>query len=60
MLLPMEDDGSVSGTEGSSGRVLLSYSVEEGPGPTEQGVLLITVQTEVHVAAYTTATKLNW
>lgn len=56
----MEDDGSVSGTEGSSGRVLLSYSVEEGPGPTEQGVLLITVQTEVHVAAYTTATKLNW
>lgn len=33
---PREDVGSVSGTEGSSGRALLSYIWVEGPGPAEK------------------------
>lgn len=32
---PMEFEGNVSGTEGSSGRVLLSKTFDELPGPTE-------------------------
>lgn len=34
VFLPKEDVGSVSGTEGSSGRELVSNGWNEGPGPT--------------------------
>lgn len=33
--LPMEFEGNVSGTDGSSGRVLLSKTFDELPGPAE-------------------------
>lgn len=38
---PMDDEGRVSGTEGSSGRALLSNGLDEESGPTEQYLVLI-------------------